>query len=142
MNKDLVSMEGQKYNAWIQLDFGEKDQYNNYKVRQFREQYGYDLEKTLEKYPIRELGNTELRADMIKSLKKGNRHAVSFDKITKTEKMFIEANPQFKTINIYSTDKGSPSSRPGGKNQPEWNEEEKEERRQKTKEEEARDRRK
>jgi hypothetical protein len=145
VNKNLYNVEGQKYNAWIQLDFSEKDQYNNYKVKQYREQYGYDLEKTLEKYPIRELCDTELRADLIRSLKKGNQHAVSFDKVTKTEKMFIEANPQFKTINIYSlatrggrreplkeeppatqTQVNTASTRPGRKEDKEWKEEEKE----------------
>ncbi len=135
VNKDLVSMEGQKYNAWIQLNFGEKDLHNNYKVKQYRAQYGYDLEKTLEKYPIRELGDAELRAALLRSLRKGNQHTVSFDKSTKTEKMFIEANPQFKTINIYSTARVL-SARSGGKSQTEWNEEEKEEVAE-TKEEEA-----
>ncbi len=57
VNKNLYNMEGVKYNAWIQLDFSEKDQHNNYKMKQYREQYGYDLEKTLENYPIRELQN-------------------------------------------------------------------------------------
>ncbi|MDP4150054.1 MAG: hypothetical protein Q8927_14650 [Bacteroidota bacterium] len=101
VNKDLTDADGQKYNAWIQLNFLEKDQYDNYKVKQFRPQYGYDLEKTLEKYPIKELKNEELKAGLIRSLKKGNLHPVSFQKILKTEKMFIEANPQYKTINIF-----------------------------------------
>jgi len=103
VNKDLTNAEGQKYNAWIQLNFGEKDLNNNYKVRQFRQQYGYDLEKTLEKYPILELKNDELRAGLIRSLKKGNMHTVSFEKKDRIEKMFIEASPQYKTINIYPT---------------------------------------
>lgn len=101
VNKDLTNAEGQKYNAWIQLNFGEKDQYNNYKVKQYRSQYGYDLEKTLEKYPIREFKNEEWKAALVKSLKRGNLHTVSFEKPNKTEKMLIEANPQYKTINIY-----------------------------------------
>ncbi len=155
VNKNLYNMEGVKYNAWIQLDFSEKDQHNNYKMKQYREQYGYDLEKTLEKYPIRELKNIELRADLIRSLRKGNQHTVSFDKASKTEKMFIEANPQFKTINIYSpatrglrkesprqepaaaqAHKGAARPRPGGKDKKEWKDEETEEQ-EEVKEEEA-----
>jgi hypothetical protein len=101
VNKDLINLEGQKYNAWIQLNFSEKDEYNNYKVKQFRSHYGYDLEKTLEKYPIKELKNTDQRSTLIRSLRKGNRHLVSFDKTKKAEKMFIEANPQLRGINIY-----------------------------------------
>ena len=102
VNKDLINAEGQKYNAWIQLNFEEKDLHDNYKVKQYRVQYGYDLEKTLQKYPIAEMKQEELRAGLIRSLKKGNQHTVSFEKTNKTEKMLIEANPQYKTINIYS----------------------------------------
>jgi hypothetical protein len=102
VNKDLTNAEGMKYNAWIQLNFEEKDSFDYYKVKTFRVQYGYSLEKTLEKYPIRELKNEELRNSLIKSLKKGNIHTVSFEKSNKNERMLIEANPQYKTINIYS----------------------------------------
>jgi hypothetical protein len=101
VNKDLINIEGQKYNAWIQLNFGEKDQHGNYKVRQYRPQYGFDLEKILQKYPIAELKQEDLKAGLIKSLKKGNQHPVTFEKSSKTERMLIEANPQYKTINIF-----------------------------------------
>ncbi len=96
-----------------------------------------------------------MRAELIRSLKKGNQHTVSFDKVSKTEKMFIEANPQFKTINIYSpatkglrretlrqesataqAHKGAASPRPGAKDKKEWKEEENEEQ-EEVKEEEA-----
>jgi len=101
VNKDLTNIEGEKYNAWIQLNFEEQDLHHNYKVKQYRAQYGYDLEKTLAKYPIRELQNEEIKSMLIRSLRRGNLHLVSFTKANKTEKMFIESNPQFKTINIY-----------------------------------------
>jgi len=102
VNKDLTDHEGDKYNAWLQLDFREKTDYNNYKVRQFRKSYGYDLEKLLENYPIRELQDEKLKEHMIKSLKKGNLHLVNFQKAAKVEKMYIGACPQYKTISIYS----------------------------------------
>jgi hypothetical protein len=102
VNKDLTDHDGDKYNAWLQLDFQEKTDHNNYKVRQFRQSYGYDLEKTLENYPIRELKDDKLREHLIKSLKKGNLHMVTFQKTAKIEDMYIEACPQYKTISIYS----------------------------------------
>ena len=101
VNKDLVSLEGEKYNAWIQINFEELDTHNNHKMKQYRSQYGYDLERTLEKYPIRELQNEETKTILIRSLKRGNVQLVNFVKANKTEKMFIEANPRFKTINIH-----------------------------------------
>jgi len=103
VNKDLINIEGEKYNAWIQLNFEEMDLNHNYKMKQYRSQYGYDLEKILEKYPIKELKNEESRSWLIKALKRGNLQPVSFLKSDRDEKMFIEASPQYKTINIYSS---------------------------------------
>ena len=102
VNKDLIDNDGEKYNAWIQLDFSSRTLMNNYKIRQFRVQYGYDLEKILSAYPIKELGTEALKLNLIRSLKKGNIHPVTFAKPNKTEKKYIEACPQFKTIGIYS----------------------------------------
>lgn len=39
----------------------------------------------------------------MQSLQKGNRQAVNFKKEGKETPMFIEANPQFKAINVYDT---------------------------------------
>jgi hypothetical protein len=101
VNKNLLSLEGEKYNAWIQINFEEKDLHNNHRMKQYRSQYGFDLEKTLEQYPIRELQGEETKAALIRSLRRGNLQLVSFDKANKTEKMNIEANPRFKTLNLY-----------------------------------------
>jgi hypothetical protein len=102
VNKDLTDSDGEKYNAWIQLDFTAKTTMGNYKTRQFRLQYGYDLEKVLNNYPIRELQVEELRSNLIRSLRKGNIHPVTFAMTNKIERKYIEACPQFKTISIYS----------------------------------------
>jgi len=103
VNKNLISFDGERYNAWIQLNFEEMTPNHNYRMKQFRLQYGYELEKVLEKYPIRELKIDESRTALLKALKRGNLQPVHFLKAKKAEKMFIEANPQFKTINIYTS---------------------------------------
>lgn len=99
--KNMINLEGEKYKAWIRLDFGEKDLHDNYKIKQYGLHYGYDLEKVLERYPIKELQQEKTKAELYRSLQRGNRQSVTFDKPTKSEKMYIEANPMFKTINIY-----------------------------------------
>ncbi len=101
VNKDLTNSEGQKYNAWVQLDFAEKDQHGSYKMKQFHQNYGYDLDKALSSLPIKELANSTDKERLVASLEKGNVQAVTFDKDGKQDKMFIEANPQFKTINVF-----------------------------------------
>jgi hypothetical protein len=101
VNKDLTNQEGQPYNAWLQLDWSQKDNHGNHKFKMIHQGYGYDLEKELMKHPIRELGEPATKERLIQSLERGNLHQVTFQKADREDKMFIEANPQFKTLNVY-----------------------------------------
>jgi len=101
--KNLTGPDGQEYNAWLQLSFCERTPDNtNYKLRQFGPGYGYNLEKILASYPIRELQDADEKLNLVLSLQKGNIHSVTFLKANKTEKMFIAACPEYKTITICS----------------------------------------
>jgi hypothetical protein len=99
--KTLLNKEKEPYNAWIQLDFSKQDQYDNNEVRKFTDRYGFDLDKTLDKYPIKGLEDPEKRKQIIQSLEKGNRQQVTFDKEGKEEKMLIEAKPEFKNLEVF-----------------------------------------
>ena len=63
--------------------------------------YGYDLEKVLTSLPIKEIIDKENKSRIIQSLEKGNTVQVTFNRDQKEFKMFIEANPQFKSMNVY-----------------------------------------
>jgi len=54
------------------------------------------------KHPIKELGDQLSKERLMQSLERGNLHQVNFVKGDREDKMFIEANPQFKTLNIYN----------------------------------------
>jgi hypothetical protein len=101
VNTDLKNKEGEKYNAWIKLDFSVKEPNGNYKVNQFHEAYKYDLASTLQKYHINELKEDAQKERLIQSLQRGNKQQVTFEKNGVGEKLWIEANPQFKSLNIY-----------------------------------------
>ena len=101
VNKDLTNKEGQLYNAWIQMDFKEADTNGNFKLNQYHQNYGYDLEKALSKHLIKELETPKYKEDLMDSIKKGNRQSVTFLKEGTEVKQYVEANPQFKTINVY-----------------------------------------
>ncbi|MBX2896843.1 MAG: hypothetical protein KF763_15460 [Cyclobacteriaceae bacterium] len=101
VNKDLNTKEGQPYNAWVQLDFQEKDKNDNYKVKQYHQGYGYDLEMVMAKYPIKEQLNPDEKSKVLKSLEKGNVTQVTFAKQGGEEKMYIAANPQYKSLDVY-----------------------------------------
>ncbi|RYD59152.1 MAG: hypothetical protein EOP56_02670 [Sphingobacteriales bacterium] len=101
VNKDLVNKAGERYNAWVQLDMDSKDKHNNHPVKQFTANYGYDLEMAVSKHPVKELGDAEQKSKMMRSLQKGNIQSVTFLKDGKEERMFLEANPRFKSVNLY-----------------------------------------
>jgi hypothetical protein len=101
VNKDLTNKEGQTYNAWVQMDFKETDISGNYKMKQFHQNYGFDLEKVLANHPIKELMVEQDKSRLIDSLNKGNRQSVTFIENGSEHKRFVEANPQFKSISIY-----------------------------------------
>ena len=103
VHKELENKEGEKYKAWIKLDFSDKDDKGNFKRQQFHENYGYDINEALGKYPIKELLDEKQKEELIKSLQKGNVQIVAFEKNGKSEKLYVEANPQFKSINVYDT---------------------------------------
>jgi hypothetical protein len=103
VNKDLTNKEGQVYNAWIQMDFKQSDDNGNFKLKHYHQNYGYDLEAVLSKHPIKELGNDDFKASLMDSLKKGNLQSTTFQMNGTEQKQYIEANPQFKTINIYDS---------------------------------------
>lgn len=101
VHKELENKAGEKYNAWVKLDFSEKDTQGNFKREQYHENYGYNVVEALSKYPIKELLEEKPKADLVASLEKGNVQVVTFEKNGSAEKIFVEANPQFKSVNVY-----------------------------------------
>jgi hypothetical protein len=101
--KDLTNKEGEKYAAWIKLDFSKHATNNHFETRQFHaEKYGFNLASAVGKLDIVKLPE-EQEKQLMQSLQKGNKQAVNFMKDGKETPMFIEANPQFKAINVYDT---------------------------------------
>ena len=112
VNKDFTTKEGQVYNAWLQLDFKQTDSHGNHKLKQFHQNYGFDLEKALAKHPIKELSIEPNKSQLLESLQKGNRQSVTFIQDGKEQKHFVEANPQFKSVTLYDNHMQRLVSRP------------------------------
>ena len=100
--KELTDKQDQKYNAWVQLDFGSKDKNGNFERKQFHQNYGYDVKEAVSYFPIKELNVDADRQKFIRSLEKGNVQSATMATSGSDVKFFIEANPQFKTVNIYN----------------------------------------
>lgn len=101
VQKNLVTKEGEQYKSWLKLDLNQKDENNNYKIDRYHQNYGFDLKKELAKYPIREVKQGDTLEMLVKSLEKGNRQSVTFEKNGNEEKFFIRANPKERTIDVF-----------------------------------------
>ena len=103
VEKKLYNKDNEPYTAWLKLDFKNKDEYGNHLLNRFGEGYGYDLEKTLARYPIKQLNDPQQKDDLIRSLKKGNAQQVTIEKDGQAHKYYLVAEPQYKQVNIYDS---------------------------------------
>ena len=101
VEKKLYNKENEPYTAWLKLDFKERDDRGNHKLLKFGEGYGYDLEKALGQYPIKQLGDQQQKEELMRSLKKGNAQQVTIEKDGQSQKYYLVAEPQYKQINVY-----------------------------------------
>ncbi len=101
VHKDLTNKENEPYKAWVQLDLRGKDKNNNYEMKQYHENYGFDLKAAVSKFAVAEMKDPDKEKMLLQSLQKGNLQSVTIEKDGASQKMFMEANPQFKTMNLY-----------------------------------------
>lgn len=101
VHKQLFNKEGEKYQAWLQLDPDKLTPSGNKEIKRFNENYGFDLEKVLTGKGIKEMENAESKDSLLRSLKKGNAQQITVTQGKEETKYFVSANPQFKTIDLY-----------------------------------------
>lgn len=104
VHKELETKGGEKYTAWMQLDFENKDKHQNYEVKQYHENFGYNLKDAVGRLPVVEMDGGDKEKQLLHSLEKGNIQAVNFDVDGRKEQMYIEANPAYKSIHVYDSD--------------------------------------
>jgi hypothetical protein len=88
------------YQAWTQLNFKQTDENGNFLQRKL---FGFDLEKIMAKYPIKELGDNYDRSRLVASLEKGNRQNATLIVDGGEQKVSIEANPMDKGLKFYDS---------------------------------------
>lgn len=109
---NLLNLGGQTYKAWIELDFkSPKDRFGNYKTKQYHDpSYGFDLQKTLDRYQIKELAEPAKREKLEESIKNGNSPLITTTKDGEEVKMRIVAAPRYGELNFYA-ENGRPEKR-------------------------------
>lgn len=91
----------QQAGTWMQLDMNDKDAQGNFRIKQFHANYGYDLENALKQLPLKELQDKNEAQKLYGALKTGSCQSVTFIQNGHEHRYYIEANPQFRSINIY-----------------------------------------
>ena len=99
--KEGFDLSGAPKPKWIQLDFNDKDPSGNHKVKEFLHSYGYNLDKAAEKLIQRQNLSVENKQNLLEGLRKGEKQPIIIKRGNVSVNLFIEANPQFKTLNIY-----------------------------------------
>ena len=96
--RELSNREGEKYSAWVKIDPDSVGQ-ENIRFQTFNENYGYDLKAALNKVLDKQLFFAYNKDDVMKSLEKGN--VVEVMTADKSQKYFVAADPQYKTMAIF-----------------------------------------
>ncbi|WP_254412122.1 hypothetical protein [Dyadobacter diqingensis] len=99
--KEGSDFSGASKPKWIQLDFNDRDPSGNHKVKEFLHNYGFDLDKAAEKLIQKQNLSPESRQNLLEGLRKGEKQPVTITRGNVSVNLFIEANPQFKTLNLY-----------------------------------------
>ncbi|HEY8929584.1 MAG TPA: hypothetical protein VIM55_10365 [Mucilaginibacter sp.] len=97
---------GESYKAWISLDFDQpKDDYGNYRLKQMNDpKFGFNLEKTLDNFKIKELADPAKKEEIMAAMRDGNRVQVTITgKDNKEHQVQVEAVPRYKTMDFYNS---------------------------------------
>lgn len=98
VNKNFISKDNEKYNAWAYIDFKKTTDDGNYQMKRV---FSYDLGEHLQKLPIKNIDNLFTQRNLMDGLKRGDVQMVNFVYGDKEEKRHIEAAPRYNSINIY-----------------------------------------
>jgi len=109
---DMANVAGQTYKAWVKLDMDHpKDLRQNFYINQYHDpSYGFNLEKVLNDFKIKELKEPEQAAALDAALRNGNRPLITTVKEGQEVKLFIEASPRYGKLNFFA-ENGKPEKR-------------------------------
>ncbi|WP_345954631.1 hypothetical protein [Mucilaginibacter sp. PAMB04168] len=110
---NMLTRDGEPYKAWIRLDFDQKkDDFGNHKFKQFYDpSFGFDLEKTLNQYQIKELSDPAKKEAIMNAMKQGDRVELTVKgPENKDMKVLAEAVPRYGKLDFFN-EKGSRQKR-------------------------------
>lgn len=112
---DLVSRQGDKYQAWVSLDTEKGKAGQNFQLKTYRDPaYGFDLNAGLKDYNIKFLKNSENQpknlAELETALKNGDKPLILVNKNGADVELQLETAVRFRKLNFFKKD-GTPEIR-------------------------------
>lgn len=104
VQQEVKDGQGNIQKSWIKLDFNDKDLEGNHKVKRFLNDFGFDLEKSIDALKINESRLQESKEQLVTALKNGEKKEVVMNVAGKDKVVFIEVNAQMRTFNFYDKD--------------------------------------
>lgn len=90
-----------KSGTWKQFNLNDKDLNENYRIHEFPQAYGYNISNALRAIPLKN-DDYETFDSLAESLKKGRREEAMLLIEGREMKVFLEANPRFKSLTFYN----------------------------------------
>lgn len=84
-------------NDWMQFDLNDRDAKGNYRLKEYSSDFNFDIGEALKGLPIKDLKKDELVA----KLSQGNRVEIVIKNANVERTLFIEANPQYRSLRIF-----------------------------------------
>lgn len=103
--QDLDDLQGNKSKivpVSHKLDLKVTDKDGQHPMKLFFPEYGFDLAKTFDRYPIVDLQGAEKREAAIKALLYGNLISLKMEIEGKSTQVYLSADPEFKSLNVYN----------------------------------------
>lgn len=102
--KELTPKDGDKYRAWLKLDFSERDEHNNAAVRYYNRGYGFDLKEAVGRLQLKEMGDPVQMEQLYKTLQQGELVNATLIKGGKEIPIELTTDPKHHTLKMWDKD--------------------------------------
>lgn len=110
--KEDGQQKPEAYHAWAQIDFSQKDKYGNNKMNYYNDKYGFDLEKSLGKIPIKDFD--QKKEGIMNAMRRGEQPQVTVIENNTEKTRILKADPKYKSVLMYDQEGKQMSQGPGG----------------------------
>ncbi len=102
--KELTPKEGDRYRAWLKLDFSERDEHNNAAVRYYNRGYGFDLKEAVGRIQLKEMQDPAQMEQLYKSLQRGELVSATLIKGGKEIPIELTTDPKHHSLKMWAMD--------------------------------------